>query len=620
MPRLTTFDGMAPKTDGQDLPPNAALEAENCDLYGDRIDPMPALGDVGPVVGLDGAVLAGAVGTLHRAGSVWVGFPEFTHVAPDPSERAGEDSFLFVQDGRLWRSSGQWIADGDGPVPVGIARPCGAPTALTMTGEGTALVFPPLNCAAAPDPNDIECNPDADAPEARSYLVTHVTACHEESAPSDPSNVVDVRNGDAVALLDNSTPPAHAVARRWYRAVATSEGLGVWLFVAEVPIGQAGFVDDVPALALGEVLVTEDHYPPPDCLDGVAVLGNQMSVVWSGDQFWLSEPRLPHAYPPLWRKRVRFPVLSILGATAQIEGAETYLGYVVTTGTPYFLSGAVPEEVTPREYSVWEPGASRHCAAGMEGGIIYASTQGLIALSGSNVASVLNTESTDIEWQQFDPAGLRLAYWGGRVWGFAPRRAFVLPLSNYRQDRGRYLALLTPRADAVFAGPDAPLTLAVAGENGVRLQQWGAGTGVLRSRWLSRVFTMPGQWWPGAAKVVADWPREHPELERARTLLEHWRAQHGCMVDEVFFETNPALRRHEPALLAPRPFATFALLADGREYFRRQVWSSAPFRVPARRGVDWQFEVGGTVRVKEVHFDVSMQDLTQLGLGVSNSV
>ena len=39
----------------------------------------------------------------------------------------------------------------------------------------------------------------------------------------------------------------------------------------------------VPALALGEVLVTEDHYPPPDCLDGVAVLGNQMSVVWSGD-------------------------------------------------------------------------------------------------------------------------------------------------------------------------------------------------------------------------------------------------------------------------------------------------------------------------------------------------
>ena len=33
------------------------------------------------------------------------------------------------------------------------------------------------------------------------------------------------------------------VARRWYRAVATSEGLGVWLFVAEVPIGQAGFVE-----------------------------------------------------------------------------------------------------------------------------------------------------------------------------------------------------------------------------------------------------------------------------------------------------------------------------------------------------------------------------------------
>ncbi len=620
MPRLTTFDGMAPKIDGQDLPPNAAELAENCDLYGARIDPLPGLGDAGIVVGVDGLPLTGPVATLYRAGPVWVGFPEATYVVPDPSERGGQSAFLFVRDGRLWRSSASWVIDKEGPVLVGIEPPAAPPVAAVAVGQAPAVQFPTLNCEAAPNPNDIACAPGADAPEARSYVFTYVTQCEEESAPSLPSQIVDVRNGDAVALLDNAPAPANAVARRWYRAVAASDGLAAWLFVAQTPIVQVGYVDQMPSLALGEALMTEDHYPPPECLEGVAVLGNQMVAVWAGDQFWLSEPRQPHAYPPLWRKRVRFPILGMYGVTADVEGQETYLGYVVTEGTPYFLSGAAPEAVTPREYSVWEPGASRHCGTVMEGSLVYASIHGLMQLGGPEAQSILALESTDLEWQDFDPAGLRLAYWNGRLWGFAPRRAFVLPGSHYRQDRGRYLALLTLRASALYAAPDTALTVVQADENGARLRQFGAGVGVQRSRWRSRVFTMPGWWWPAAAKVVADFPREDPKVTRARAMLRAWNDRHGDCHEDAFFDANPNLRCFEPQLRGIRPFVTFRLLADGQEYFSRSVFSSEPFRVPARRGIDWQFEVAGGVSIREVHFETSIQDLTQLGLGVGNSV
>ena len=620
MPRLTRFDGIAPKIDGQDLPPNAAVIAENCDLYGGRIDPLPALGDAGTVVGVDGQLLAGTVRTLHRAGGVWVGFPEDTFVVPDPSERAGEDSFLFVRDGRLWRSSARWVLDGEGPVLVGIAAPNCLPQAAVLVGGGTKLEFPALNCDAL-QPQETDCAEGSDAPEPRAYVMTYVTACFEESAPSLPSAVVDVLDGDAVILVDPGVPPDNAVARRWYRSITTSEGVATWLFVAETEIGTPAYVDDVPALALGEALPTEDHLPPPQCLAGVAVLGDATVVVWSSDQFWMSEPRLPHAYPPLWRKRVRFPILAIHGATSIVEGQETYLGYVVTTGTPYFLSGVGPENVAVREYSVWEPGASTHCAAVMEGGLVYASINGLIELNGPEVQSVLDPEVTDIEWQDFDPAGLRLAYYSARLWAFAPRVAFVLPGSRYRQDRGRYLATLTLRADAVFSAPDVPLTVAQSGDNGVRLQQWGLGTGVQRSRWRSRVFTMPGQWWPAAAKVVADFPREPRLLLVARSALVRWEQRHGKdRFDAFLAQLDPDLRRFEPELRAIRPFVTFRLFAEGEEFFSRTVHTSEPFRLPKRRAIDWQFEVGGNVSIKEVHYETSIQDLTQLGLGVGHSV
>lgn len=615
MPRLTAFAGLAPKIDSQDGAPAGASVAENCELYGGRIEPMPGWRNAGRVVGIDGELFEGEVRTLHKAGPVWVGFPEHTFVAPDPAERGGEGSFLFVQDGRLWRSSATWVMSKLGPEPVGIETPCESPQAAVLAGAGVAEHFPLSTCDAMPDPNDVSCAPGAHPPEARAYVFTYVTDCDEESAPSTPSEIVDVEPGDNVMLLDPGTPPANATRRRWYRSVSTTDGLATWLFVGESGINQPGFVDDVSPLALGDVLDTEGHLPPPPCLEGVALIGDATVVVWANNQFWLSEPRLPHAYPPLWRKELPHKILAMVGATAPIESAETWLGYAVTDGRPYLLTGVSPEDMVPREYEVWEPGASRHCVAVVDGGIVYASTQALIELRGPNAQSVLDPEVMDLQWQDFDPAGLRLAFWNAQLWGFSERAAFRLPGSHYREDRGRYLTTMTSRATAVFSAPDVPLTL--AGPKTFVRQVDPAKT--QRFRWRTRVFTMPGQWWPAAAKVVADWPRESRELKAARQAYAVWAGRFGGCLHE-FLEARPEYARFEPELGSLRRSITVSLYADGQLYYSREVSSSEPFRLPKRRGIDWQFEVAGDLPVKEIHWETSIQDLVQLGLGVGNSV
>ena len=88
---------------------------------------MPGRANAGRVVGIDGELFEGTARTLHKAGPVWVGFPEHTFVIPDPSERGGEGAFLFVQDGKLWRSSATWVTSKLGPEPVGIETPCESP-------------------------------------------------------------------------------------------------------------------------------------------------------------------------------------------------------------------------------------------------------------------------------------------------------------------------------------------------------------------------------------------------------------------------------------------------------------------------------------------------------------
>ena len=125
--RNTSFRGVRPRSMDDTLENNFASYASNCVLYDGAIRPLRVPEYVGQAVDTDGHHIQSGMKRLHVAGDVLVGFNYETFVAPDPLERGGRDSFLFIKDGKLMRSSPSWVLDHQGAVEVGICPPKNRP-------------------------------------------------------------------------------------------------------------------------------------------------------------------------------------------------------------------------------------------------------------------------------------------------------------------------------------------------------------------------------------------------------------------------------------------------------------------------------------------------------------
>ena len=195
--RVTDFMRMAPSTIPINLRDNYAQLAENCELYSGAIEPFKRSKVLGHVVDINGAVKLTPSKTIHKAGDIWVGFDEFTFICPDPQNRAGSDSFLYVQNGSLYRSSPRQIMKGTGGIKIGIEAPLLPPVGVVLPGQGcppTSLSTTCYDGTPAEPLTTEDCDPNADIPTLTNYRVTYMNACDEASAPSDPSNYVDVMN------------------------------------------------------------------------------------------------------------------------------------------------------------------------------------------------------------------------------------------------------------------------------------------------------------------------------------------------------------------------------------------------------------------------------------------
>lgn len=629
--RLTQFSGLKPKLPSQHLEDGGASVAVNVDFHDNTaIRPWKSLKADGRLVDIDGAPYAGEPATIYYAGGVWVGFPEPTTICLDHRNRAGEGSFLFVRNGSLWRSSARWVVDKKGPVQVGIKHPDHAPSVAVSKDENPfPPKFPDATCGVQ-NPNGEDCN-DLVPPEARIYLMTYVNCMGEESAPSPASMPVDVQLEDSVLLLDSGTPPANATHRRYYRSVVGSKGTVSMLFVAEQAIETLGFTDTRATMSLGDPIETAGHFAPPSCLEGVAVMGDNLTVVWSGRNFWVSEPMLPHAYSHREKWSVEYDIVRIVGAPTFSGAPVEFDTYVLTKGTPYHysrprgsLTGKDAERGSfgPWPFNVDEPCVGIEGVAAMDGGVAYCSPHGLIVLKGREVASLMDGVMTEREWQQYGPAFMSLAYHHGLLFGVSKIRSWVLPVSSYVKSRAPNLSHLSIRPSAAYADPQVGLHFALStGGPRVSLFQWGTGEGNMKAIYRSKDYVMPGQWEPSAMKVVGDFPPETRYTREARRQLRIWERRHGAGTISAFLESFPQFADQEPALRSRNCPVIVRVYNSGELYYERRVYGPDPFRLPHRRyGIEWAVEVETSIQIREIQMETSMNDLVQLGMGVGNSV
>lgn len=520
------FGGVSPRTPPRYLQPSQAQVALNCPAWFGSLKGLPGLAKLRDTT-------RSSIKSLYRFGQdstseelYWFEFTNDTDVVPGPVAGDVEERTYWTDGSAPKKTNNVLALTGGVAYPIdaydlGVPRPA-APCFASVSGTGTGT------------------------PETRVYTYTYVTGWGEESQPADASTEVDVAFGQAVSLVDLQPPAAgnHNIAtKRIYRAVAGT-GIVEYLFVAEIPAAQTTFSDTVAAEALGEVLPSMDWAVPPSGLKGLVALPNGLMAGFTGRDVYFCEPYRPFAWPADYINTVDYPVVA-LGVM------DTTLA-VLTTGVPYFLQGTEPAGMAMVKSDIKQACVSKRSVVSMNGGVYYASPDGLVQLSPAGSTLVTDQLFSRDQWQQINPATIRAYHWESKYVAFYDGGGFIYdPLSST-------FVWHDLQADAGYCDLKHD-TLYLA--RGAEMFRWYAGD-ALDYVWRSKKFMLP--------------------------------APMPLSVGRVEAETYPI---------------TLKVFIDGVLHFTKEVTSRDAFKLPPGRALDVEFELTGDGEVFAVALAQSVQEL-----------
>lgn len=216
--------------------------------------------------------------------------------------------------------------------------------------------------------------------EARSYVYTYASLFQEESAPS-PFTIASGWNNGTWTIDVTKPPPADMGTSRnvafvnIYRTVTGASGSTVFFFVAQIPITQTVFADTVADTQVAQniQLPSTLYFPPPPDLQGLINMPNGLVAGFVGNQIWICEPFLPHAWPPSNVFTVDFPIVG-LGFT---NGALV----ACTEANAFILAGASVAVMSLTKCAPPDPCLSRGSILSTDLGVYYQSPNGLIQVT-----------------------------------------------------------------------------------------------------------------------------------------------------------------------------------------------------------------------------------------------
>ncbi len=255
-------------------------------------------------------------------------------------------------------------------------------------------------------------NPITQEPESRAYVYTFVTAWGEESAPSPPSGVEDVYEGQTVTVGTEAPPTGdyNFSLKRYYRTVTTSSGT-YWMYVGESDVSVTSWVDDKTTTELGEVLQTGNWDMPPEDLHGLISLPNGLMAGFSKNELCFCVPYQPHAWPVDYRYSMDHDIVAI--------GAISQDVVVTTSENPYLVTGIDPGGMTKAKLALNQSCSSKRSLVSMGYGVIYASPDGLIMIGGSSGAkNITENILTREQWQELNPSSMIGLQHDGKYYGF----------------------------------------------------------------------------------------------------------------------------------------------------------------------------------------------------------
>jgi hypothetical protein len=238
--------------------------------------------------------------------------------------------------------------------------------------------------------------------ESRSYVTTFVTDWDEESAPSPPSELIEIDQNDVPVVSRPAVPTGRNIDR--WRVYRTNTGTQAtdFQFTAEYPIATTSFNDEVKRAELGEVCPTVTWAEPPGNLQGLVGMPNGIMAGFFGNTVCFSEPYHPYAWPVEYQITTEYPIvgLGVFGQTL----------VVCTREVPYFISGADSASMSALKSEFPQACVARRSIASVDGGVVYASPDGLCLASQNGVQLITEQHFTREDWQALVPSSIRAAY------------------------------------------------------------------------------------------------------------------------------------------------------------------------------------------------------------------
>ncbi|UKA12674.1 hypothetical protein [Photobacterium damselae] len=386
--------------------------------------------------------------------------------------------------------------------------------------------------------------------ETRFYVQTYVTRFGEEGAPSPPSNEIVIEKPGASVHLTLTRPEnnQHNITHtRLYRSV-TSSNSAEYLLVAELPIAQERYVDSAKTIN-GPILETWDFAVPDENMRGLCQMANGICAGFAGNEVMFSEAYLPYAWPKGYRGTTEHPIVGIAAIGTSLV--------VLTQGYPYLFSGVTPSAINGTKIASKQACVSADSIAVVNGTVIYASPDGLVAIGSDGAITITEQLITRSQWQSMQPQSLKA--WTVERWyiGQSDAGSFIFdPVSqDFRELSSHWDCAYTDlERDALFIVKDK------------QLSHWQEGGDPLPMIWRSKVFQLPTESILSCGRVIAE---DVTQL-------------------------------------------TVRVMTDGEEVYtiaKGQLTENG-FRLPSVRSRTWQIEVSGKSEVERLALASSMQELT----------
>ena len=348
--------------------------------------------------------------------------------------------------------------------------------------------------------------------------------------------------------------------------------------------GSYNFTDDFNYRSLLDVLQTNEYDPPPEGLLGLTVIQNNILAGFVGNDLYLSEPAVFHAWPEKYKRSFESPIVGL----AQIGGNLL----VLTESYPYILSGTDPAVMSQARLSSRYPCLNRKSIVETSFGVVWATHDGLAVYAPSLAGQLLTrlVHSSDTWNQSLDPATLVGTTYKDSYFASHSTGAIILEVGD---NRG---APTFVDSDFVFSAAwyDAITNaLYVISGTGGDIYQWDdlAQPNSLMT-WKSKTFVTKDFTNIGAARVVADYSGTPPSTIWNLTNT-NWE------LDDQFWDAADPV--------------TFKLYVNKSLLFTTTSSDSNVFRLPAGYKSDtFEVQVESLVRVRAIHLGETPTSLRQV--------